>query len=135
MWLGYFGMSGVFFMDYIIIDQEILLVEVVEQYFEKLVYMFYIFFIGDYVNMFFYLKKKVVIDFKFNGYIYDNWIVLNGIDFKVFFDSLLDVKIVKMKCFDVGDNVDSSNIVFNMFVIFMNIIVEVVIEMINRGQI
>lgn len=131
MWLGYFGMSGVFFMDYIIIDQEILLVEVVEQYFEKLVYMFYIFFIGDYVNMFFYLKKKVVIDFKFNGYIYDNWIVLNGIDFKVFFDSLLDVKIVKMKCFDGGDNVDSSNIVFNMFVIFMNIIVEVVIEMIN----
>lgn len=44
------------------------------------------------------LKKKAVIDFKSNGHIYDNRIVLNGIDLKAFLDSLPDVQIVKMKC-------------------------------------
>lgn len=61
--------------------------------------------------------------------------MLNGIDLKAFLDSLPDVKIVKMKCPDGGDNVDSSNTALNMPVIPMNTIAEAVIEMINRGQI
>lgn len=42
-------------------------------------------------------QKKAVIDFKSNGHIYDNRIVLNGIDLKAFLDSLPDVKIVKVR--------------------------------------
>ncbi|XP_041500459.1 UDP-N-acetylglucosamine--peptide N-acetylglucosaminyltransferase 110 kDa subunit-like, partial [Microtus oregoni] len=135
MWLGYPGTSGALFMDYIITDQETSPAEVAEQYSEKLAYMPHTFFIGDHANMFPHLKKKVVIDFKSNGHIYDNRIVLNGIDLKAFLDSLPDVKIVKMKCPDGGDNVDSSNTALNMPVIPMNTIAEAVIEMINRGQI
>ncbi|KAH0520450.1 UDP-N-acetylglucosamine--peptide N-acetylglucosaminyltransferase 110 kDa subunit [Microtus ochrogaster] len=135
MWLGYPGTSGALFMDYIITDQETSPAEVAEQYSEKLAYMPHTFFIGDHANMFPHLKKKAVIDFKSNGHIYDNRIVLNGIDLKAFLDSLPDVKIVKMKCPDGGDNVDSSNTALNMPVIPMNTIAEAVIEMINRGQI
>uniref|UniRef100_A0ABI7X0R1 UDP-N-acetylglucosamine--peptide N-acetylglucosaminyltransferase 110 kDa subunit n=1 Tax=Felis catus TaxID=9685 RepID=A0ABI7X0R1_FELCA len=135
MWLGYPGTSGALFMDYIITDQETSPAEVAEQYSEKLAYMPHTFFIGDHANMFPHLKKKAVIDFKSNGHIYDNRIVLNGIDLKAFLDSLPDVKIVKMKCPDGGDNGDSSNTALNMPVIPMNTIAEAVIEMINRGQI
>uniref|UniRef100_A0A2K5QQX8 UDP-N-acetylglucosamine--peptide N-acetylglucosaminyltransferase 110 kDa subunit n=4 Tax=Simiiformes TaxID=314293 RepID=A0A2K5QQX8_CEBIM len=135
MWLGYPGTSGALFMDYIITDQETSPAEVAEQYSEKLAYMPHTFFIGDHANMFPHLKKKAVIDFKSNGHIYDNRIVLNGIDLKAFLDSLPDVKIVKMKCPDGGDNADSSNTALNMPVIPMNTIAEAVIEMINRGQI
>ncbi|XP_038271100.1 UDP-N-acetylglucosamine--peptide N-acetylglucosaminyltransferase 110 kDa subunit isoform X3 [Dermochelys coriacea] len=134
MWLGYPGTSGALFMDYIITDQETSPVDVAEQYSEKLAYMPNTFFIGDHANMFPHLKKKAVIDFKSNGHIYDNRIVLNGIDLKAFLDSLPDVKIVKMKCPDSGDNAD-SNAALNMPVIPMNTIAEAVIEMINRGQI
>ncbi|XP_054935986.1 UDP-N-acetylglucosamine--peptide N-acetylglucosaminyltransferase 110 kDa subunit-like [Physeter macrocephalus] len=135
MWRGYPGTSGVLFMDYIITDQETSPAEVAEQYSEKLAYMPHTFFIGDHANMFPHLKKKAVIDFKSNGHIYDNRIVLNGIDLKAFLDSLPDVKIVKMKCPDGEDNADSSNTALNMPVISMNSIAEAVIEMINRGQI
>nr|XP_033706391.1 UDP-N-acetylglucosamine--peptide N-acetylglucosaminyltransferase 110 kDa subunit-like [Tursiops truncatus] len=135
MWLGYPGTSGVLFMDYIITDQETSPAEVAEQYSEKLAYMPHTFFIGDHANMFPHLKKKAVIDFQSNGHIYDNRIVLNGIDLKAFLDSLPDVQIVKMKCPDGGDNADSSNTALNMPVIPMNTIAEAVIEMINRGQI
>lgn len=41
-------------------------------------------------------QKKAVIDFKSNGHIFDNRIVLNGIDLKAFLDSLPDVKVVKV---------------------------------------
>uniref|UniRef100_A0A8C9AVD5 UDP-N-acetylglucosamine--peptide N-acetylglucosaminyltransferase 110 kDa subunit n=1 Tax=Prolemur simus TaxID=1328070 RepID=A0A8C9AVD5_PROSS len=135
MWLGYPGTSGALFMDYIITDQETSPAEVAEQYSEKLAYMPHTFFIGDHANMFPHLKKKAVIDFKSNGHIYDNRIVLNGIDLKAFLDSLPDVKIVKMKCPEGGDNADTSNTALNMPVIPMNTIAEAVIEMINRGQI
>ncbi|XP_034297605.1 UDP-N-acetylglucosamine--peptide N-acetylglucosaminyltransferase 110 kDa subunit isoform X1 [Pantherophis guttatus] len=134
MWLGYPGTSGALFMDYIITDKETSPIEVAEQYSEKLAYMPNTFFIGDHANMFPHLKKKAVIDFKSNGHIYDNRIVLNGIDLKAFLDSLPDVKIVKMKCPDGGDNADSSA-GLSMPVIPMNTIAEAVIDMINRGQI
>ncbi|XP_074062853.1 UDP-N-acetylglucosamine--peptide N-acetylglucosaminyltransferase 110 kDa subunit isoform X3 [Macrotis lagotis] len=134
MWLGYPGTSGALFMDYIITDQETSPAEVAEQYSEKLAYMPNTFFIGDHANMFPHLKKKAVIDFKSNGHIYDNRIVLNGIDLKAFLDSLPDVKIVKMKCPDGGDSTD-CNAALSMPVIPMNTIAEAVIEMINRGQI
>ncbi|XP_061206387.1 UDP-N-acetylglucosamine--peptide N-acetylglucosaminyltransferase 110 kDa subunit-like [Neopsephotus bourkii] len=134
MWLGYPGTSGALFMDYIITDKETSPVEVAEQYSEKLAYMPNTFFIGDHANMFPHLKKKAVIDFKSNGHIYDNRIVLNGIDLKAFLDSLPDVKIVKMKSPDSCDNADSSA-ALSMPVIPMNTIAEAVIEMINRGQI
>uniref|UniRef100_A0A8C0VHE3 UDP-N-acetylglucosamine--peptide N-acetylglucosaminyltransferase 110 kDa subunit n=1 Tax=Cyanistes caeruleus TaxID=156563 RepID=A0A8C0VHE3_CYACU len=134
MWLGYPGTSGALFMDYIITDKETSPVEVAEQYSEKLAYMPNTFFIGDHANMFPHLKKKAVIDFKSNGHIYDNRIVLNGIDLKAFLDSLPDVKIVKMKCPDSCDNAD-GNAALSMPVIPMNTIAEAVIEMINRGQI
>ncbi|KAJ7412580.1 UDP-N-acetylglucosamine--peptide N-acetylglucosaminyltransferase subunit isoform A [Willisornis vidua] len=134
MWLGYPGTSGALFMDYIITDKETSPVEVAEQYSEKLAYMPNTFFIGDHANMFPHLKKKAVIDFKSNGHIYDNRIVLNGIDLKAFLDSLPDVKIVKMKCPDSCENAD-GNAALSMPVIPMNTIAEAVIEMINRGQI
>lgn len=44
----------------------------------------------------FYSQKKAVIDFKSNGHIFDNRIVLNGIDLKAFLDSLPDVKVIKV---------------------------------------
>lgn len=44
----------------------------------------------------FNLQKKAVIDFKSNGHIFDNRIVLNGIDLKAFLDSLPDVKVIKV---------------------------------------
>ncbi|XP_072732819.1 UDP-N-acetylglucosamine--peptide N-acetylglucosaminyltransferase 110 kDa subunit isoform X3 [Mycteria americana] len=135
MWLGYPGTSGALFMDYIITDKETSPVEVAEQYSEKLAYMPNTFFIGDHANMFPHLKKKAVIDFKSNGHIYDNRIVLNGIDLKAFLDSLPDVKIVKMKCPDSCDNADGNAAALSMPVIPMNTIAEAVIEMINRGQI
>lgn len=47
----------------------------------------------------FLFQKKAVIDFKSNGHIYDNRIVLNGIDLKAFLDSLPDVKLVKVRTF------------------------------------
>lgn len=47
--------------------------------------------------VFCFQQKKAVIDFKSNGHIYDNRIVLNGIDLKAFLDSLPDVKIVKVR--------------------------------------
>lgn len=49
------------------------------------------------MTSFFFGQKKAVIDFKSNGHIYDNRIVLNGIDLKAFLDSLPDVKIVKVR--------------------------------------
>lgn len=56
--------------------------------------------VRDLVNscgvLLFFFQKKAVIDFKSNGHIYDNRIVLNGIDLKAFLDSLPDVKIVKV---------------------------------------
>lgn len=121
-------------MDYIITDKETSPVEVAEQYSEKMAYMPNTFFIGDHANMFPHLKKKAVIDFKSNGHIYDNRIVLNGIDLKAFLETLPDVKIVKMKGPEGGDTSD-SNSALNMPVIPMNTIAEAVIEMINRGQI
>lgn len=125
MWLGYPGTSGAPFMDYIITDKETSPMEVAEQYSEKLAYMPNTFFIGDHANMFPHLKvcsplhfcpmfsrekknsnidvvvsfhsqKKAVIDFKSNGHIFDNRIVLNGIDLKAFLDSLPDVKVIKV---------------------------------------
>lgn len=45
---------------------------------------------------FFDPQKKAVIDFKSNGHIFDNRIVLNGIDLKAFLDSLPDVKVIKV---------------------------------------
>lgn len=42
-------------------------------------------------------QKKAVIDFKSNGHIFDNRIVLNGIDLKAFLDSLPDVKVIKVR--------------------------------------
>uniref|UniRef100_A0A8C5QYI0 UDP-N-acetylglucosamine--peptide N-acetylglucosaminyltransferase 110 kDa subunit n=1 Tax=Leptobrachium leishanense TaxID=445787 RepID=A0A8C5QYI0_9ANUR len=132
MWLGYPGTSGATFMDYIITDKETSPIEVAEQYSEKMAYMPNTFFIGDHANMFPHLKKKAVIDFKSNGHIYDNRIVLNGIDLKAFLETLPDVKIVKMKG---PDNTDDSNSALNMPVIPMNTIAEAIIEMINRGQI
>lgn len=47
--------------------------------------------------MHFGLQKKAVIDFKSNGHIFDNRIVLNGIDLKAFLDSLPDVKVIKVR--------------------------------------
>lgn len=38
-----------------------------------------------------------MIDFKSNGHIFDNRIVLNGIDLKAFLDSLPDVKVIKVR--------------------------------------
>ncbi|KTG34708.1 hypothetical protein cypCar_00000312 [Cyprinus carpio] len=96
MWLGYPGTSGAPFMDYIITDKETSPFEVAEQYSEKMAYMPNTFFIGDHANMFPHLKKKAVIDFKSNGHIFDNRIVLNGIDLKAFLESLPDIKIVKI---------------------------------------
>lgn len=52
--------------------------------------------LGNFFETFYSLQKKAVIDFKSNGHIYDNRIVLNGIDLKAFLDSLPDVKIVKV---------------------------------------
>lgn len=49
------------------------------------------------LKAFLFFQKKAVIDFKSNGHIYDNRIVLNGIDLKAFLDSLPDVKIVKVR--------------------------------------
>ena len=45
-------------------------------------------------------QKKAVIDFKSNGHIFDNRVVLNGIDLKAFLDSLPDVKVVKVRTKD-----------------------------------
>ncbi|MEQ2211457.1 hypothetical protein XENOCAPTIV_001720 [Xenoophorus captivus] len=136
MWLGYPGTSGAPFMDYIITDKETSPVEVAEQYSEKLAYMPNTFFIGDHANMFPHLKKKAVIDFKSNGHIFDNRIVLNGIDLKAFLDSLPDVKVIKMKCDNnqepaAGD----ANGALSMPVIPMNTAAEAIINMINQGQI
>ncbi|KAK7922900.1 hypothetical protein WMY93_009802 [Mugilogobius chulae] len=111
MWLGYPGTSGAPFMDYIVTDKETSPIELAEQYSEKMAYMPHTFFIGDHANMFPHLKKKAVIDFKSNGHIFDNRIVLNGIDLKAFLDSLPDVKVIKMKS------------------------AEAIINMINQGQI
>lgn len=47
-------------------------------------------------TFFFNSQKKAVIDFKSNGHIFDNRIVLNGIDVKAFLDSLPDVKVIKV---------------------------------------
>lgn len=49
MWFGYFGISGVIFMDYILIDEVIFFLNLVDQYLENFVYMLNIFFIGDYM--------------------------------------------------------------------------------------
>ncbi|MGH0145294.1 UNVERIFIED_CONTAM: hypothetical protein FKN15_031819 [Acipenser sinensis] len=133
MWLGYPGTSGAPFMDYIITDKETSPIEVAEQYSEKLAYMPNSFFIGDHANMFPHLKKKAVIDFKSNGQIFDNRIVLNGIDLKAFLDSLPDVKVIKLKCPD-GQESD-SNSALSMPVIPMNTAAEAIINMINQGQI
>ncbi|XP_048461454.1 UDP-N-acetylglucosamine--peptide N-acetylglucosaminyltransferase 110 kDa subunit isoform X1 [Rhincodon typus] len=134
MWLGYPGTSGAPFMDYIITDKETSPLDLAEQYSEKLAYMPNTFFIGDHANMFPHLKKKAVIDFKSNGHIYDNRIVLNGIDLKAFLDSLPDVKVVKLKCPDGGDNSD-TNSALSMPVVPMNAAAEAIINMINQGQI
>lgn len=48
------------------------------------------------------LQKKAVIDFKSNGHIFDNRIVLNGIDLKAFLDSLPDVKVIKVTLQPLG---------------------------------
>ncbi|XP_078268590.1 UDP-N-acetylglucosamine--peptide N-acetylglucosaminyltransferase 110 kDa subunit isoform X1 [Rhinoraja longicauda] len=134
MWLGYPGTSGAPFMDYIITDKETSPLDLAEQYSEKLAYMPNTFFIGDHANMFPHLKKKAVVDFKSNGHIYDNRIVLNGIDLKAFLDSLPDVKVVKLKCPDGGDNSD-TNSALSMPVVPMNTAAEAIINMINQGQI
>uniref|UniRef100_A0A8D0CHR6 UDP-N-acetylglucosamine--peptide N-acetylglucosaminyltransferase 110 kDa subunit n=1 Tax=Scleropages formosus TaxID=113540 RepID=A0A8D0CHR6_SCLFO len=133
MWLGYPGTSGAPFMDYIVTDKETSPPELAEQFSEKLSYMPHTFFIGDHANMFPHLKKKAVIDFKSNGHIFDNRIVLNGIDLKAFLDSLPDVKIVKMKC--DGQEVADGNTALSMPVIPMNAAAEAIINMINQGQI
>uniref|UniRef100_A0A8C8CPZ6 UDP-N-acetylglucosamine--peptide N-acetylglucosaminyltransferase 110 kDa subunit n=1 Tax=Oncorhynchus tshawytscha TaxID=74940 RepID=A0A8C8CPZ6_ONCTS len=133
MWLGYPGTSGAPFMDYIVSDKETSPFEVAEQYSEKLAYMPHTFFIGDHANMFPHLKKKAVIDFKSNGHIFDNRIVLNGIDLKAFLDSLPDVKVVKVRCGDSG--VAETNGALSMPVIPMNTAAEAIINMINQGQI
>uniref|UniRef100_A0A8C3AAD5 UDP-N-acetylglucosamine--peptide N-acetylglucosaminyltransferase 110 kDa subunit n=1 Tax=Cyclopterus lumpus TaxID=8103 RepID=A0A8C3AAD5_CYCLU len=129
MWLGYPGTSGAPFMDYIISDKETSPLEVADQYSEKLAYMPHTFFIGDHANMFPHLKKKAVIDFKSNGHIFDNRIVLNGIDLKAYLDSLPDVKVIKVKT--TGD----TNGALSMPVIPMNTAAEAIINMINQGQI
>uniref|UniRef100_A0A8C2HZ67 UDP-N-acetylglucosamine--peptide N-acetylglucosaminyltransferase 110 kDa subunit n=1 Tax=Cyprinus carpio TaxID=7962 RepID=A0A8C2HZ67_CYPCA len=133
MWLGYPGTSGAPFMDYIITDKETSPFEVAEQYSEKMAYMPNTFFIGDHANMFPHLKKKAVIDFKSNGHIFDNRIVLNGIDLKAFLESLPDIKIVKMEC--DGQESTDSNGALSMPVIPMNTAAEAIINMINQGQI
>uniref|UniRef100_A0A3B3SY28 UDP-N-acetylglucosamine--peptide N-acetylglucosaminyltransferase 110 kDa subunit n=1 Tax=Paramormyrops kingsleyae TaxID=1676925 RepID=A0A3B3SY28_9TELE len=133
MWLGYPGTSGAPFMDYIASDLETSPIELAEQYSEKLAYMPHTFFIGDHANMFPHLKKKAVIDFKSNGHIFDNRIVLNGIDLKAFLDSLPDVKAVKMKC-DSQETTDGNG-ALSMPVIPMNTAAEAIINMINQGQI
>ncbi|XP_014860104.1 PREDICTED: UDP-N-acetylglucosamine--peptide N-acetylglucosaminyltransferase 110 kDa subunit isoform X1 [Poecilia mexicana] len=136
MWLGYPGTSGAPFMDYIITDKETSPVEVAEQYSEKLAYMPNTFFIGDHANMFPHLKKKAVIDFKSNGHIFDNRIVLNGIDLKAFLDSLPDVKVIKMKCDNNQEQAaGDTNGALSMPVIPMNTAAEAIINMINQGQI
>nr|XP_043896138.1 UDP-N-acetylglucosamine--peptide N-acetylglucosaminyltransferase 110 kDa subunit isoform X5 [Solea senegalensis] len=135
MWLGYPGTSGAPFMDYIISDKETSPIEVAEQYSEKLAYMPNTFFIGDHANMFPHLKKKAVIDFKSNGHIFDNRIVLNGIDVKAFLDSLPDVKIIKMKCDNNQESAGDTNGALSMPVIPMNTAAEAIINMINQGQI
>uniref|UniRef100_A0A3Q4AYD1 UDP-N-acetylglucosamine--peptide N-acetylglucosaminyltransferase 110 kDa subunit n=1 Tax=Mola mola TaxID=94237 RepID=A0A3Q4AYD1_MOLML len=135
MWLGYPGTSGAPFMDYIITDKETSPVEVAEQYSEKLAYMPNTFFIGDHANMFPHLKKKAVIDFKSNGHIFDNRIVLNGIDLKAFLDSLPDVKVIKMKCDNNQEAAGDANGALSMPVIPMNTAAEAIINMINQGQI
>ncbi|XP_027132269.1 UDP-N-acetylglucosamine--peptide N-acetylglucosaminyltransferase 110 kDa subunit isoform X11 [Larimichthys crocea] len=135
MWLGYPGTSGAPFMDYIISDKETSPVEVAEQYSEKLAYMPNTFFIGDHANMFPHLKKKAVIDFKSNGHIFDNRIVLNGIDLKAFLDSLPDVKVIKMKCDNNQEAAGDTNGALSMPVIPMNTAAEAIINMINQGQI
>ncbi|TRZ03436.1 hypothetical protein DNTS_000426 [Danionella cerebrum] len=133
MWLGYPGTSGAPFMDYIVSDQVTSPVEVAEQYSEKLAYMPHTFFIGDHANMFPHLKKKAVIDFKSNGHIFDNRIVLNGIDLKAFLESLPDVKVVKMDC-DSQEAADANG-ALSMPIIPMNTAAEAIINMINQGQI
>uniref|UniRef100_A0A671LQ99 UDP-N-acetylglucosamine--peptide N-acetylglucosaminyltransferase 110 kDa subunit n=1 Tax=Sinocyclocheilus anshuiensis TaxID=1608454 RepID=A0A671LQ99_9TELE len=133
MWLGYPGTSGGPFMDYIITDKETSPFEVAEQYSEKLAYMPNTFFIGDHANMFPHLKKKAVIDFKSNGHIFDNRIVLNGIDLKAFLESLPDIKVVKMEC-DGQESADSNG-ALSMPIIPMNTAAEAIINMINQGQI
>eukprot|EP00064_Thunnus_orientalis_P000964 superscaffoldBa00000058_g965 len=135
MWLGYPGTSGAPFMDYIITDKETSPLEVAEQYSEKLAYMPNTFFIGDHANMFPHLKKKAVIDFKSNGHIFDNRIVLNGIDLKAFLDSLPDVKVIKMKCDNNQEAAGDTNGALSMPVIPMNTAAEAIINMINQGQI
>uniref|UniRef100_A0A673C9R8 UDP-N-acetylglucosamine--peptide N-acetylglucosaminyltransferase 110 kDa subunit n=1 Tax=Sphaeramia orbicularis TaxID=375764 RepID=A0A673C9R8_9TELE len=135
MWLGYPGTSGAPFMDYIITDKETSPLEVAEQYSEKLAYMPHTFFIGDHANMFPHLKKKAVIDFKSNGHIFDNRIVLNGIDLKAFLDSLPDVKVIKMKCDNNQEATGDTNGALSMPVIPMNTAAEAIINMINQGQI
>nr|XP_046152019.1 UDP-N-acetylglucosamine--peptide N-acetylglucosaminyltransferase 110 kDa subunit isoform X2 [Oncorhynchus gorbuscha] len=135
MWLGYPGTSGAPFMDYIVSDKETSPFEVAEQYSEKLAYMPHTFFIGDHANMFPHLKKKAVIDFKSNGHIFDNRIVLNGIDLKAFLDSLPDVKVVKMRCASGDSGVAETNGALSMPVIPMNTAAEAIINMINQGQI
>uniref|UniRef100_A0A673XC78 UDP-N-acetylglucosamine--peptide N-acetylglucosaminyltransferase 110 kDa subunit n=1 Tax=Salmo trutta TaxID=8032 RepID=A0A673XC78_SALTR len=135
MWLGYPGTSGAPFMDYIVSDKETSPFEVAEQYSEKLAYMPHTFFIGDHANMFPHLKKKAVIDFKSNGHIFDNRIVLNGIDLKAFLDSLPDVKVVKMKCSIGESGAAETNGALSMPVIPMNTAAEAIINMINQGQI
>ncbi|AWP12261.1 O-GlcNAc transferase variant 1 [Scophthalmus maximus] len=135
MWLGYPGTSGAPFMDYIITDKETSPLEVAEQYSEKLAYMPNTFFIGDHANMFPHLKKKAVIDFKSNGHIFDNRIVLNGIDVKAFLDSLPDVKVIKMKCDNNQEAAGDTNGALSMPVIPMNTAAEAIINMINQGQI
>uniref|UniRef100_A0A8C3ADU3 UDP-N-acetylglucosamine--peptide N-acetylglucosaminyltransferase 110 kDa subunit n=1 Tax=Cyclopterus lumpus TaxID=8103 RepID=A0A8C3ADU3_CYCLU len=135
MWLGYPGTSGAPFMDYIISDKETSPLEVADQYSEKLAYMPHTFFIGDHANMFPHLKKKAVIDFKSNGHIFDNRIVLNGIDLKAYLDSLPDVKVIKMKCDNNQETTGDTNGALSMPVIPMNTAAEAIINMINQGQI
>ncbi|CAB1324950.1 unnamed protein product [Coregonus sp. 'balchen'] len=106
MWLGYPGTSGAPFMDYIVSDKETSPIE-----------------------------KKAVIDFKSNGHIFDNRIVLNGIDLKAFLDSLPDVKVVKMKCASGDSGAAETNGALSMPVIPMNTAAEAIINMINQGQI
>uniref|UniRef100_A0AAQ4PU79 UDP-N-acetylglucosamine--peptide N-acetylglucosaminyltransferase 110 kDa subunit n=1 Tax=Gasterosteus aculeatus aculeatus TaxID=481459 RepID=A0AAQ4PU79_GASAC len=133
MWLGYPGTSGAPFMDYIISDKETSPLEVADQYSEKLAYMPHTFFIGDHANMFPHLKKKAVIDFKSNGHIFDNRIVLNGIDLKAYLDSLPDVKVIKVD--NNQEAAGDANGALSMPVIPMNTAAEAIINMINQGQI
>lgn len=109
MWLRYSGTNDVLFMGSIITDQESSPAAVAGQYSEKLAYMPHTFVFGDHANMLPHLKEKAVIDFKSNGHIYDNQIILNGSNIKAFLDSLPDVKIVKMKHPGGGDNASNSN--------------------------